>query len=239
LPGGFKTMATIHVNVIQLAESLGVEESVVENWVKHDSLPCMQDSGRLIFDRTQVAAWATERGLAVRAGFLSPVSSGGVREVNLSDLLRRGGIWRNVPAGEVRQTIAQSIQGLPAASPQIVRMLAQRILSPGGITWAPVGDGIALPHLRSRVSPGKDSGLIAVLFLNENLRLDEPPDEGQVLDRLLFFIAPTPRAHLEVLANLTMALTRGGLKDSLRAAAGDDEIFEILAASDKAKDTRP
>ena len=86
-------MAPMHVNVIQLAESLGVEESVIENWVRNEGLPCVRDSSRLIFDRAEVAAWATERGLAARAGFLAPENASG-SDLDLANLLRHGGIWR-------------------------------------------------------------------------------------------------------------------------------------------------
>lgn len=49
----------MYLNVIQLAESLGVAESVVETWVRNESLPCIHDRERLLFDRAQVVAWAT------------------------------------------------------------------------------------------------------------------------------------------------------------------------------------
>jgi len=221
-------MAAIHLNVVQVAESLGVEESVVGSWVRHEGLPCVRDSGRLIFDREQVAAWATERGMAARAGFLAPAASASASDLDLCRLLRNGGIWRGVAPSDVRPAIAQAVQNLPGASPEICRMLVQRVLAPGGITWAPVGRGIALPHMRSRVSLGKDSGMISVIFLKENLRLNESPDEGVDLDRLLFFVAPTPRSHLAVLAGLSAALTRGGFADRLQAGLSDGEICEAL-----------
>lgn len=42
-------MTPMHLNIIELAESLGVEESEVESWVRHDGLPHVTDRNRLLF----------------------------------------------------------------------------------------------------------------------------------------------------------------------------------------------
>lgn len=228
----------MYLNVIQLAESLGVEENVVEGWVRNDGLPCVQDRGRLLFDRAQVVAWAAGRGLAAKAGFLAagrPKTGSGHR---LESLLRAGGLWRDVPAAEVPALLERVLTGLPGATPEVRRMLAQRVRAPGGVTWAPVGGGIALPHLRAHVTLGRDAGLLACLILRDPLTLAEPPPDDVPVTRLLFFVAPSPRAHLELLGQLSTALTRGGLRALLRNAAPDAEIFAALAAVEAAAGAR-
>jgi nitrogen PTS system EIIA component len=50
--------------------------------------------------------------------------------------------------------------------------------------------------------------------------------------RLLFFIAPSPRAHLDLLAQLSTALKRGPLRERLLNAAPDAEIFGALGTGD-------
>jgi PTS system nitrogen regulatory IIA component len=60
----------MYLNLIQIAESLGVSEKVVEDWIRDEEMPHVPDRGRLLFDRGQVVAWAAERGLAARVGFL-------------------------------------------------------------------------------------------------------------------------------------------------------------------------
>ena len=63
----------MYLNVVQLAESFGVDEHTVDGWIREDGLPCVRDRDRLLFDRGQVVAWAAARGLAAKAGFLAPV----------------------------------------------------------------------------------------------------------------------------------------------------------------------
>ena len=64
------------LNIVQLAESLGVEESEVESWVRNDGLPHVTDRKRLLFDRAQVVDWAASRGLAAKAGQWSAAAIG-------------------------------------------------------------------------------------------------------------------------------------------------------------------
>jgi PTS system nitrogen regulatory IIA component len=221
----------MYLNVIQLAESFGVGENVVEGWVRNEGLPVIEDRGRLLFDRAQVVDWAASRGLAAKAGFLAPTQPASNPGRRLEQLLGVGGIHRDLPAAEVLNTLEHVLAAVPGTTPAVRQILMQRLRGPGGITWAPVGGGVALPHLRSHVALGRDSGLLAILLLRDSLPSVEAAD-GVPVTRLLFFMAPSPRAHLEVLALLSGALTRGALLHALLQAAPDTEIFNALAAAE-------
>ena len=233
LPTG-TALASMYLNVIQLAESFGVAESVVEGWVHVEGLPCVHDRGRLLFDRAQVVAWAAERGLAAKAGFLAAGAASSQAGGRLERWLRAGGIWRDVPATEIRTVLARAVAALPGAAPAVRQMLSQRVHAADGITWAPVGGGLALPHLRSHVALGRDAGIVALVFLHDALpaEIESPPDDVPIT-KLFFFIAPSPRAHLELLAQLSMTLTRGGLKHLVLSGATDAEIFAAVAATEE------
>src|ERR1035437_11135403 len=89
----------MYLNLIQIAESFGVSESVVEGWVRNEGLPCTPDRGRLLFDRAQVTQWAAGRGLAARVGFLAPEESALNTRLRLGAFRRAGRIWRGVLGG--------------------------------------------------------------------------------------------------------------------------------------------
>ena len=220
------------LNVIQLAESLGVEENVVEGWIRNDGLPHVTDRGRLLFDRAQVVHWAESHGLAARVGFLAPERAKIQGARKLEAMLRTGGIWRDVPAANVLNLFADIVAKLPGTTPPIRQMLQQRLCAPNGISWALVGGGLALPHLRTPIALGRDSGIFAILLLRDTLTVNEPAPDEQPVTRLLFFVAPSPRAHLEMLAQLSTALLRGNLGRLINDASPDDEIFAAVAAAE-------
>lgn len=222
----------MYLNIVQLAESFGVEESVVAGWVRNEGLPAIEDRNRLLFDRSQVVDWAAARGLAARAGFLAAARPANAAACRLEPLLRAGGIWRDVPAATVRDVLESIVARLPGATPPVRQLLAQRLRLPDGISWAAVGGGLALPHLRTHVALGRDAGIFAILILRDALTLNEPVPDDVPITRLLFFVAPSPRVHLELLSRLSAALLRGGLQAPVVGAATDQEIFAALVAAE-------
>jgi nitrogen PTS system EIIA component len=224
----------MYLNLIQVAESFGVSEKVVESWIHDEGMPCTPDRGRLLFDRAQVAEWAAERGLGARAGFLAPQKSALTSQLRVARLLRAGGIWRDVPAAEVTNVFERIVSALPGATPPVRQLLGQRMRASGGVTMAPIGRGFALPHPAARITLGRESGTVALLLLRDALVLAEPPADGVPVTRLFFFIAPSPRAHLDLLARLSRDLTGGSLRELVERSASDEEIFQAVEATDAA-----
>lgn len=229
----------MYLNLIQLAESFGVSESVVEDWIRREGLPHTPDRGRLLFDRAQVANWAATRGLAAQAGFLAPDAPAFSTAFRLETLLRVGGIWRDVAATKVIDVLAQIVSALPGATPPVRQLLAQRIRMKGGVTMAPVGGGFALPHPSARIALGRDSGTVALVLLRDALAVEGPQPDDVPVTRLVFFIAPTPRAHLDLLGRLSRNLVRGLLRELILRGATDAEIFQAVAAVDASATNGP
>lgn len=223
----------MYLNLTQVAESFGVAEKVVEDWMRNEGLPHTPDRGRLLFDRAQVTHWAAGRGLAAKVGFLAPASPVFSTGWQIEPLLRAGGIRRDVLAAEVREVFRSIVASLPGATPAIDALLAHRLAASDGLTFAPIGGGFALPHLRTRVSLGRDSGTIALLLLKDVLTVTESVPDSVPITRMFFFVAPSPRAHLDLVGRLCRLLVRGPLRELIVAGAPDEEIFRAIAAADK------
>jgi PTS system nitrogen regulatory IIA component len=232
-PADASNASIMYLNLVQLAESFGVSESVVEDWIRSEGLPHVPERGRLLFDRAQVANWAAARGLTAQAGFLSPADPALTGTWQLGALLRHGGIWRDIGPSELRPTLRTIVERLPGSSAAARQLVSQKISTENGLTLAPVGGGFALPHPSARIALGRDSGTLALILLREPLRMAEPPDEIPIT-RLLFFIAPTPRAHLDLLGRLSRLLSRGPARDLIAAGATDDALLTAFAQADSA-----
>lgn len=222
----------MYLNLVQLAESFGVSESVVEGWIRHEGLPYTPDRGRLLFDRAQVADWAAKRGLAAKVGFLAPEPAALGTNLRLGALLRAGKIWRDVPAVEITAVFELIVSALPGTTPPVRQLLAQRVRTKDGVNFAPIGGGFALPHPSSRVTVGRDSGAVALLLLRDGLPPGENAPDAQDINRLLFFLAPSPRLHLDLLARLSRSLLLEPLRERILKAAPDADILEAFDAVD-------
>jgi PTS system nitrogen regulatory IIA component len=98
---------------------------------------------------------------------------------------------------------------------------------------APIGGGFAMPHPSARVSLGRDSGTIALLLLKDPLPVSGPVPDEVPITRLFFFVAPSPRAHLDFLGRLCRMLGRTDVRDLIVAGAADEDIFRAVASADK------
>jgi PTS system nitrogen regulatory IIA component len=108
------------------------------------------------------------------------------------------------------------------------QLLLQRLHARGGITWAPIGGGFALPHPSARIALGRDSGTLALLLLRDEFRA---PEDDASITRMFFFIAPSPRAHLDLLGRLSRLLSGGPLRELARRGAADEEILAALSTT--------
>lgn len=223
----------MYLNLIQIAESFGVSEKVVEDWIRREGLPHTPDRGRLLFDRAQVADWAAVRGLAAKAGFLAPVTPAFATGISLEGMLRTGGIWRGVPAAGFLDVLIKIVSGLHGTSPPLRQFLIQGLRAKGGVNIAPVGGGIALPHPSARIALGREAGTVALVLLNDPLDFTEPQADAVPITRLFFFIAPSPRAHLDLLGRLSRSLAHGPLRELVVRGAPDDEILRAAADADR------
>jgi len=223
----------MYLNLIQLAESFGVAEKVVEDWVRNDGLPHVVDRGRLVFDRALVAHWAAAHGLAARAGFLAPAGGAFAGGLDLAPMVRAGGIWRDVPATGVIEVLERVIAGVPHVTPAVRTLLGQRLRAKGGVNWAPIGNGFALPHFSARITLGRDAGVVSVLLVREAFPVSDPPPDSIPVTRLFFFIPPSPRAHLDTLARLSRAVATSRLRGLVERGASNDELLDALAEEDR------
>ncbi len=224
----------MYLNIVQIAESFGVSEKEVADWVRNEGLPHTLDRQRLLFDRAQVVDWAAKQGHAAKAGFIAPETSVLRDGLRLGPLLRAGGIWRDLPAAEISAVFERIVTAVPGVTPAIRQLLGQRIRAKGGVVMAPVGGGFALPHPSHRIALGRDAGIVALLLLRDALVPDETVPDNVPVNRLLFFIAPSPRLHLDLLARLGRCLAGEPLRGKIIHAAPDAEILQAVEAADAA-----
>jgi nitrogen PTS system EIIA component len=217
-----------YLTLVQIAESFGEDEGTIRRWVREEGLPCVIDANRWLFDRAEVMAWAAARGRLAKTGFLAPDRPRLSEQHGLASMLAAGGVWRDLEPSRVIELLGGVVARLPGASPPVRAMLGQRLHATEGVSWAPIGNALALPHLRSPVALGHGSGIMALLFLRDALPQAGLGPDGSQVRRLLFFVAPSPRAHLDWLGQISTALQRGNLLHAILDEAPDERIFAAL-----------
>jgi nitrogen PTS system EIIA component len=205
----------------EAARLLAVAETQVYRWVDGGAIPHYLVNHQPRFARTELLEWATTRRLPVSPELFQ--SDEGDQAPGLADALERGGIHRGV-GGDTREAVLRAavarVPGLDAADRTL---LGDLLLARGSAGCTPLGDGIAIPHVRSPVvCPGQQAA-VTLCFLASPLPVRAP--DGQPAHTLFLIVSPAIATHLQLLSKLSLALLDPDCKQAVSRRAPDADIL--------------
>jgi len=205
----------------EAASLLGVSDKKVYAWIEELALPAQRIQGQYRINRAELLEWATENGIAV-----SPRAFRQEREApSLAEAIRAGGVHDAVPSPDLETALRNIVAQLPVSDDADREMLLEVLLAHDSSGVAPVGDGIAIPHVRTPIILAAAGAVASLSFLTEPIDLDAP--DGRAVDTFFFLICPTVHSHLAMLARLAHALR----DERFRAAVRNRVPAEILSAA--------
>lgn len=221
----------MQLGVRDAARILNVSEKMVHRWIQQDKIPFQHINDQYYFNRTELLEWANTQRLQISADFVSDASSGDAPMPDLEEALIRGGIHYRVTGSDKNSLMAGIVRLIPL-SPGIDRDFILRVLlAREALGSTGIGDGIAIPHVRSPIVLPTLEPTISLCF-TEN-PVDFGAVDGLPVHCLFTVISPTVRIHLHLLARLSFALQKPDFKNLLKVKAPADQILAGL------KQTRP
>jgi PTS system nitrogen regulatory IIA component len=209
------------VNVRQAAKLLSVSESEIYRWVDSGELPCLLVKHQPLFGRAELLEWATARRLPVSLELFENGDEEAIG-LRLADTLERGGVHHDVPGNDRASVLRAIVERLPMPAEDDRDLLLQIFLARESMGSSAIGDGIAIPHVRSPlVFPGT-SGLAMLSYLASPVPFDAV--DGKPVHTLFTLLSPTIRGHLQLLSRLSAALLDPGFKGAVLRRAGCAEI---------------
>jgi PTS system nitrogen regulatory IIA component len=219
------------VTVREAARLLSVSEGQVYRWVESGEIPCSVVNHQPLFSRAELLEWATARRLPVSVALFEPATESGV-SVRLADALARGGVHHGVPGSDRASVLRAVVERLPVADEEDRQILLQVLLAREALGSTAVGDGIAIPHVRSPlVFPGA-AGVMAVCFLETPVAFGAP--DGLPIHTIFALLSPTIRGHLQLLSRLSFALHDQRFKAVVLRRATCEEIVAEAQRLDRA-----
>jgi nitrogen PTS system EIIA component len=209
--------------VKDVAALLDVPERVVHQWVARREIPSHRIGDAIRFSRDELIEWASARGLDIARLVGTPA---GADVTDLALALRSGGIHHGV-RGDTRSEVLRAMVSLLSISDDDDRAsLLAMLLAREQLASTGVGDGIAIPHVRSPIVLDVEAPIV-VLGL-----LEHPVDFGaidhQLVQSVFLLVTPSVRAHLHLLSGLAHALQSSAVRESIRRAAPAGEILALL-----------
>ena len=210
------------LNVRQAARVLSVSESEIYRWVESGEIPCVMVKHQPLFGRAELLEWATTRRLPVSLELFENGDDRGAG-LRLADVLERGGVHHDVPGIDRASVLRAIVQRLPLSEDEDPDLLLQILLARESTGSSGMGDGIAIPHVRSPlVFPGMEA-IATLSYLASPVPFDAV--DGKPVHTVFTLVSPTIRGHLQLLARLSAALLDAGFKAAVLRRAGRDEIL--------------
>ena len=214
----------MQIDIKEAASLFNISEREMLRWIERRGVPAHSVQDHFMFNRAELVDWAHAQGIVIE----KPMSESGIEQLpSLSEALISGGICR-IKGGGSREEVLRELVGVMPLPPKTDReglfkvLLAREMLSSTGI-----GDGIAIPHVRSPLILNTEEPLV-------NLCLLETPVDFAALDTkpvhaLFTMIAPNARLHLHLISRLALVLHNVSIRELLEKKVQDSEIIEAIA----------
>ena len=216
------------LTVSEAASLLGSAEERVYDWIEEAELPAQKIRGQYRINRTDLLEWATEHNIGV-----SPRAFRQDRGTpSLAEALRAGGVHHRIEGSDLETILRNIVALLPLADSDDREMLLQILLARHTLGVTPVGEGIAIPHVRTPIILAPTDAVLALSFLTTPLDLHAP--DAQPIDTFFLLICPTIHVHLAMLAKLAYGLKNATFRAAVRQRASAEEIGRIAEALEEA-----
>ena len=149
--------------------------------------------------------------------------------VNLSTLLRRGGVYYQVPGKHPKEALSSLVDIL--AAPLSPANLLQAILEREELMPTAMGNGIALPHPRNPVIE-KEEDQFAALAFPEN-EIDWGALDGKPVHSIILIVSASARMHLFSLQRITFFCRDDGFCLLLKNRAPAEEIVGYVEKTEQ------
>jgi DNA binding domain, excisionase family len=218
----------VKLTISEAASLLGRSEERVSDWIEEAELPAQKIRGQYRINRSDLLEWATEHNLGV-----SPRAFSRDRGTpSLAEALRAGGVHHRVGGAGLATIIRGIVELLPLPDSADRDMLLHILLARDALGVTAVGDGIAIPHVRTPIILAPTDAVLALSYLTNPLDLHA--SDGRAVDTFFLLICPTIHMHLAMLAKLAYGLKDDTFRAAVRRRESPEEIVRIATALEEA-----
>jgi PTS system nitrogen regulatory IIA component len=227
----------MQLTVREAASYFDVDEATVRRWIAERDLPVHRVNERLHLNAIEIWEWAVAHGIPVSRNLLDEARRTPEEVPPLWDLLKAGGIHRELEGHDKQDTLRNIVQRL-VLPPEVDRDHLLAILEAREAMGSTgIGDGIAIPHVRNPILLHVSQPQISLFMLHDPVDFDSI--DQKPVHSVFLVVSSTIPVHLRILAQLGFALRDPGLRDLLQRRAPDDAIFERIRELDRLGAERP
>lgn len=213
----------MQMDIKEASRLFNISEREMLRWIERRGLPAHQVQDNYMFNRSELVDWAHENGVAVER----PLSEAEDHLPTISESLADGGISRIAGGGAKEQVIRELVFAMQLPPRTDREGLFKILVAREMVSSTGIGDGIAIPHVRSPLILNTETPIVNLGLLSA------PVDFGAIdakpVHALFTMITPNARLHLHLISRLATVLHSPSVRDILRPESKDDAIIDAIA----------
>lgn len=225
----------MQLTVREAAQHLGVDEATVRRWIGQRNLPAHRAHEQSYINAVELWEWAVENGIPVSRRLLHEARSSPEEVPALSELLRAGGIFHDIPGTDKTVVLREFVARLPLSPDHDRAFLLSVLEAREAMGSTGIGDGIGIPHVRNPIVLHVEHPFVTLGLLRHAIEFGSM--DGQPVHALFMAVSPTVPGHLTMLAQLGFALRDETLRGLLKNRAPADEILNRLELVEATRST--
>ena len=152
-------------------------------------------------------------------------------QVGLAELIKRGGIYRDVQGNSLKNVLVSLTTAIPSIPDVPADKLLWAVLEREALMSTSIGHGIAIPHPRTPLITQPGGQFTALAFLKNPV--DWNSLDGEKVDTLLLIISATAKQHLHTLSEINFFCRQEGFYRLLRERAKQEDILDFIKEAEK------
>jgi PTS system nitrogen regulatory IIA component len=222
------------LTVREAAKLLGMPEKQIYRWVDDGEIPFHKAGEQLRFHRAELLEWATARRLPVSVEIFHDEDMDTEAQPELARALEAGGVHHHVEGADRESVLQAVLRRMPLPNELDREFLLDVLLARESMGSTGIGDGIAIPHVRSPVVLDRAGALITLCFLDHPVEFGAI--DGRPVHTIFSLVSPTIKGHLQLLAKLSAALMDPRFRGVVLERASAEQI---LAEARRVESTFP
>lgn len=215
----------MQLTVRDVARTLNVTEKTVHRWIREGSIPASKVNDQYRFNRAELLEWATSRNLSVSAELFQEADADAAMPA-LGDALERGGVFYDLSGADKASALRSVVEHIRFPEPTDRELFLRVLLAREELGSTGIGEGIAIPHVRTPVVLHVDQPLITLCFLKQPV--DFGALDGKPVHALFTLISPTVRTHLHLISRLAFALRDSDFSAAVLRHASQEDILQQM-----------
>ena len=213
----------MQLTIREASKLLKTPERQIYRWIDEGEIPFSRVNDQIRFNQAELLEWATARRMPISDHVFHDAEGNGGPLPRLSEALALGGVHHGIKGVDRDAVVRAVVEHMPIG-PEIDReFLVQVLIAREAAGSTAVGEGIAIPHVRSPVVLNGAAASITLCTLAAPV--DFGAHDGQPIHTVFAIVSPTIRAHLQLLAKLAAALHDAEFKAAVLRRAPRDEIL--------------